>query len=142
MFFHSVIVLIEEEVPCIIASSSTTQERAAVMSSNEKKSRVLWHRFLPLTGYYFTTKYFSNSNRYGKEEKLGMASQEEPFLLEEKIIEKNKEKLEEVRLSLLEIYNSDIQTHAGYLIGIIIGSLTLFSRMDTFFWQLRRLSIF
>ena len=44
--------------------------------------------------------------------------------------------LEETRRCLLNMYHSNIQTHAGYLIGIIIGSLALFSRMDTFFGTL------
>ncbi len=41
--------------------------------------------------------------------------------------------LEETRRCLLNMYHSSIQTHAGYLIAIIIGSLTLFSRWQDFF---------
>jgi hypothetical protein len=40
---------------------------------------------------------------------------------------------EETRQCLLNIAHSKNQTHAGYLIAIIIGTLTLVSRWDTFF---------
>lgn len=40
---------------------------------------------------------------------------------------------EEARRCLLNLYHSNIQNHAGYLIAIIIGSLTLISQWDSFF---------
>lgn len=57
----------------------------------------------------------------------------EPYQFTPKEIQKMKPELEETRRCLLKMYHSDIQTHAGYLIGIIIGSLTIFSRLDAFF---------
>jgi hypothetical protein len=48
-------------------------------------------------------------------------------------LDKRALELEGMRKTLLKMYHSNIQTHAGYLIAIIIGSLTLFSRLDTFF---------
>lgn len=57
----------------------------------------------------------------------------EPYQFAPKEIQKMKPELEETRRCLLKMYHSDIQTHAGYLIGIIIGSLTVFSRLDAFF---------
>ena len=45
---------------------------------------------------------------------------------------KNNE-FEQTRKFLLNSYHSDIQNHAGLLIAIIIGSLTLISRFDSFF---------
>jgi hypothetical protein len=43
----------------------------------------------------------------------------------------NKE-IEDSRRSLLQYYNSQTMTHIGYLIALIIGSLTLISRWDSF----------
>ena len=40
---------------------------------------------------------------------------------------------EKTREYILKIYHSDIQTHAGYLIAIVIGVLALISRWDVFF---------
>lgn len=40
--------------------------------------------------------------------------------------------LESCRRSLLQYYSSQNVTHAGYLIALIIGGLTLVSRWDTF----------
>lgn len=40
------------------------------------------------------------------------------------------------------LYHSYVQTHAGYLIGIIIGSLTLISRWDIFFGNIWSIIIF
>jgi hypothetical protein len=42
------------------------------------------------------------------------------------------EEFEKNRRILLQNYNSNIQTHAGYLIAIIIGSLTVISQSETF----------
>jgi hypothetical protein len=51
--------------------------------------------------------------------------------LEEVHLEKMQ--LEETRRSLLKNYHSNIQTHAGYLIALIVGALAVFSRLDIFF---------
>jgi uncharacterized membrane-anchored protein YhcB (DUF1043 family) len=59
----------------------------------------------------------------------------EPYQLTAQKAETLISEFEVTRRCLLKMYHSNIQTHAGYLIGIIIGSLTLFSRLDTFFVQ-------
>ena len=41
-------------------------------------------------------------------------------------------KIDEDRRTLLKIYHSQVQTHAGYLIAVIIGFLTLVSRWSDF----------
>jgi hypothetical protein len=41
--------------------------------------------------------------------------------------------IEDTRISLLKNYHSNIQTHAGYMIALIVGGLTIFSRLDIFF---------
>jgi hypothetical protein len=47
----------------------------------------------------------------------------------------NSEDFEKARYSLMESYNSKILSHVGYLVAIIIGSLTLISRWDAFFFN-------
>ena len=47
--------------------------------------------------------------------------------------ELNERAIEEARRNLVNKAHSKNQTHAGYLIGFIIGSLTLISRWDIFF---------
>jgi len=42
------------------------------------------------------------------------------------------DEFEETRRCLLNLYNSNIQTHAGYIIAIIIGVLALISNVETF----------
>jgi hypothetical protein len=46
---------------------------------------------------------------------------------------RDKSEFEENRRCLLNIAHSKNQTHAGYLIAIVIGALTLISRWDIFF---------
>jgi hypothetical protein len=60
----------------------------------------------------------------------------EEFNKEIKLISEDQNKItlfEDTRRCLLTIYRSNIQTHAGYLIAIIVGSLAFVSRFDIFF---------
>jgi hypothetical protein len=58
------------------------------------------------------------------------ATKKEPY---QSIIEDYEESdFEKSRRTLLNLYHSYNQTHAGYMIALIIGSLTLASRLDAF----------